>query len=190
MLLPQRRMLLRAAFLAGLFVLALTSAAGRLAFAVMAPLLAAGAAGDEPVAWKWRPIVALVLLIAASAILRIFLPPARGDDAFSPKTALAEVPASLWRQPVLNERAFGGFLIFREIKPFIDDRPIYSAAFRRRYQQTADPTLLATILTRYHIRWTILKPGNPAIPAMDGVTGWHRLYADQWAVVHVKNGAH
>jgi hypothetical protein len=189
MLLAQRRMVLRVLFLAALFALALTSAAGRLAFAVMAPLLAAGAADDEPLAWTWRPLLALMALLAAAAALRIALPPVRGDDAVSPKTALAQVSAPLKRQPVLNERAFGGFLIFREVKPFIDDRPLYSAAFRRRYQQTADPGLLAATLTRYHIRWTILNPGNPAVKAMDAMTGWHRLYADQWAVVHVKNGA-
>ena len=49
------------------------------------------------------------------------------------------------------------------------------------------PTALARTLTRYHIRWTILAPDNPAAKLMDGMTGWHRLYEDQWAVVHVKN---
>ena len=30
---------------------------------------------------------------------------------------------------------------------------------------------------------------NPAIPAMDAMPGWKRLYADKSAVVHVKTGA-
>ena len=44
-------------------------------------------------------------------------------------------------------------------------------------------------LQRYHMRWTILSPKNPTATAMDGLAGWHRLYKDQWAVVHVKNDA-
>jgi hypothetical protein len=190
MLLPQRRMVLRVIFLAGLFALALTSTAARLALAIMAPLLAAGSADDEKLHLAWRPLLALVLLMIVAAAVRMIVPLLRGDDAFTPQTALARVPATLKRQPVLNERAFGGYLIFRDTKPFIDGRPIYNTAFRRRYEQTADPALLAATLTRYHIRWTILKPANPAVKALDATAGWHRLYTDQWAVVHVKNDAH
>jgi hypothetical protein len=189
MLLPQRRMVVRVIFLAGLLALALTNGPVRLALAVTAPILAAGSFEDEPFKLAWRPLVALILVIVAAAAFRIGVPLTRGDDAFSPQTALAHVPASLKRQSVLNERSFGGYLIFREVKPFIDSRSIYSAVFRRRYQQTADAGLLAKTLTRYHIRWTILMPANPAVKTMDAMAGWHRLYTDQWAVVHVQNDA-
>ena len=189
MLMPRRRMLPRLAFIAGLFGLALTSASAALAFAFVAPLLAAEQGKTGAADLKLRPLLALIALVVMAAGVRIGLPLVRGDDATTPKSALAQVPVALKRQPVLNERDFGGFLIFREIKPFIDNRPLYSVAFRRRYHETAVPALLAATLTRYHVRWTILKPGNPAVAAMDGLPGWHRLYADQWAVVHVKSGA-
>jgi hypothetical protein len=187
MLISQRRMVLRAVFVGGFFAVALMSVSAALGFAVMVPLLAAGAAQDEKLQLKLRPVFALIGVIVVGAVVRIALPLDRGDDAVTPKTALAAVPPSLKRQPVLNERAFGGFLIFREIKPFIDGRPLYAPAFRRR---TTEPGLVAETLARYHIRWTILKPGNPVIAQMDGMSGWHRLYADQWAVVHVKTATH
>lgn len=187
MLISQRRMVLRAVFIGGFFVVALTSASAALGFAVMVPLLAAGAVQDEKLELKLRAAFALIGVILLGGVVRIALPLDRGDDVVTPKTALAAVPTALKRLPVLNEREFGGFLLFREIKPFIDGRPLYAPAFRRR---TTEPGLLAETLARYHISWTILKPGNPAIAAMDEMAGWHRLYADQWAVVHVRNGSH
>jgi hypothetical protein len=175
----------RAGLVAVLFLVAAMHAPARLLFAAAAPLLAAGARADEALRLAWRPLAALVVVVLAATGVRLVLPLQRGDDAFTPNSALDHVPATLRHQPVLNDRDFGGFLIFREIKPFIDGRPIYPPAFRRR---ASDPGLLAETLTRYHVRWTILKPA--AAKAMDGRTGWHRLYADQWAVVHVKDDAH
>ena len=188
-LLPRPRMALRFVFLAGLFVLALTSAAGCLFFAAIAPLFCAGPQEDEVLKLQGRPLTALVLLALIAAAVRIAVPVERHDDAATPQTALAQVPATIKRQPVFNDAAFGGFLIFSDVRPFLDSRPLYFESFRNRYAAIRTPGLLASTLTRYHVRWTILAPDNPAVKLMDGMTGWHRLYADQWAVVHVWNGA-
>lgn len=186
-LIVQRQMWWRVIFLAGLFALALTSSAAALCFAAAAPLLAAGPQQNVDLKLQWRSLIALMVLATIAVGLRIAVPTTRQDDGLTPQSAFERVPASLRHRPVLNEPAFGGFLIFREVKPFIDNRPLYSAAFRRRYEAIADPGLLATTLSRYHIAWTILSPSNPAVKAMDGMVGWHRLYADQWAVVHLRN---
>jgi hypothetical protein len=188
-LLPRRLLWLRLVFLAGLFMLALTSALGRLFFAATAPLLCAGPHEDEELKLQWRPLTTLVLLAIIAAAVRIAVPVERHDDATTPQTALAEVPVTIKRQPVFNDTAFGGFLIFSDVRPFLDSRPLYFESFRNRYAAVTTPGLLANTLTRYHVRWTILAPDNPAVKLMDGMTGWHRLYRDQWAVVHVKNGA-
>jgi len=37
------------------------------------------------------------------------------------------------------------------------------------------------------VRWTIFAADNPAVGAMDTMPGWHRLYADRWAAVHVRD---
>jgi hypothetical protein len=179
--------LLRLAFLAVLFFLALHSEAWRLVLAVIVPFLLTGQLTDLP-AFRSRAVAALVLAAIAGATVRLVLPLSRGDDAATPASALAAVPAPLQHTSVLNARDFGGYLIFHGIKPFIDGRPLYSARFRRQYAALADPGLLAQTLTRYHIRWTILSPADPAVRTLDGLAGWNRLYTDQWAVVHVRTG--
>ncbi|MCW2284831.1 hypothetical protein M2323_002815 [Rhodoblastus acidophilus] len=35
--------------------------------------------------------------------------------------------------------------------------------------------------------WTLLQPDAPAIAAFDRLDGWRRLYADEFAVVHVRD---
>lgn len=187
MLAPERRMIFRLVFLAGLFVLSLSSGAAELTFAVCAALLAAGPAGEAAPGFALKPVFALVLVVVIGATSRVLLPINPSDDATTPLSAINAVPVNIKRLPVFNERVFGGFLIFRDVKPFIDGRPLYSPAFTRR---TTEPDLLAETLSRYHVRWTILKPENPVVAAMDGLSGWHRLYADQWAVVHVRNDTH
>jgi hypothetical protein len=39
---------------------------------------------------------------------------------------------------------------------------------------------------RFGLRWTILQPGTPLIARLDRHPGWRRVYADSWAVVHVR----
>jgi len=187
---------LRAAVLAVLLALAVMQPYGRLLFAAAAPLLLAGALGralqSEGIAPRWRPLPLLcfVLAMTAAAALRFVLPVTRADDAYTPASALAQLPAPLLRAPVLNDLAFGGYLIFNDMRPFIDSRRgLYSRRFRDRYaaMMRPDPALLAATLTRYRIRWTLLAAGSPAAHAMDGISGWHRIYGDRWAVVHVRN---
>jgi hypothetical protein len=101
------------------------------------------------------------------------------------------VPAPILHGAVLNDAAFGGYLIFHDVRPFIDSRPLYSRIFRERYARLTrgDDALLTATLDRRHIRWTIFAPGNPAVAAMDRRSNWQRLYTDRWAVVHVRKGA-
>ncbi|MBU6298029.1 MAG: hypothetical protein KJS68_07270 [Alphaproteobacteria bacterium] len=132
-----------------------------------------------------------VIFMGLSA-LRLSLPLNRGDGITTPATAFASVPASLVHTPVLNDYAFGGYLIFNDVRPFIDSRAeLYGGKFIGRYLQMIHPdkALLAAALAKYHVRWTIFAAGNPAVGAMDAMAGWHRLYADRWAVVHVRDGA-
>lgn len=190
-LLANRKTWIRAGLLAALFVLSLYHAADRPYFAAAALLLCAEAlsAGVRPVRFAWRPAAvflgAALLALAARATVPLPMP----DSPVRPETALAQVPEALRHYPVLNETAFGGFLITRDIKPFIDTRPLYPVSFRRRYAALGDAAALAQILSRYQIRWTLLSPANPAVKALDQMAGWHRLYSGPVAVVHVKDEA-
>ena len=154
----------------------------------------AGVLGGAPVARERTATLAPAALFAAVIALilgiRLLEPIDRADGADRPQSALAHVPQSLTHMPVLNDCAFGGYLIFHDVRPFIDSRAgLYSPAFVRRYERIAggDAPLLANSLTKYHIRWTMLAPGTAAVRAMDGLAGWHRIYADRWAVVHARN---
>jgi len=187
---------LRIAALIWLGFLAWQNGSDRILFAVAAPMLVA-----EPLArllsqhglaqrLRWRDAVVFGVILAAAAGLRLAMPAERGDDAFTPTSALAQVPAAVLHAPVLNEAAFGGYLIFNDIRPFIDSRSaFYGPAFLKRYQRMIRPDqdFLAASLMRYRIRWTIFAPGNPVVHAMDGMKGWHRLYGDTFAVVHVRD---
>jgi hypothetical protein len=99
------------------------------------------------------------------------------------------VPAELAATPVLNDYAFGGYLIFRGMRPFIDGRAdVYGDTFFADYtgMMRPDQTRLTRTLAERGIRWTILPPDSPAVAVLDTLKEWHRLYADDVAIVHAR----
>src|SRR5439155_12064067 len=127
------------------------------------------------------------VLLAASVIgLRGGI--ARGADAITPAAALAAVAEHHIEGPVFNDYAFGGYLIFAGIKPFIDGRYFYGDAFIKRYFDAAFVLSdeLPRLLAEYHIAWTLLGAKSPAVVLLDHLPGWRRLYADDVAVVHIR----
>ncbi len=130
-------------------------------------------------------VVAVVALVA----VRLGRPVVRVNGPTAPLSALAHVPAALRARPVLNDYAFGGYLIFAGVRPFIDARAeLYGPVFLRRYAAVIRPDRQALdgVLGEYGIGWTMLSPGNPAVQLMDGKAGWCRVYADAVAVVHAQ----
>lgn len=111
----------------------------------------------------------------------------RGPDIYSPAKALAAVEACDIHGPVLNSQNFGGYLIFRGYRPFIDGRiELYGNDFILRYMALDD---LAALLQDYRIVWTMFEPGTPRAILMDHLAGWSRVFADDIAVVHVRGAA-
>jgi hypothetical protein len=191
---------LRLALLLGLLYLALIHVRHHMLIAIVGPLVLAEPLGralqTSPNNTKPRYGLAFGLafavLLGALTALRLSLPLERGDGSTTPAAALARVPAPLRHSPVLNDYAFGGYLIFNDVRPFIDSRAeLYGESFLERYARIVHPDkpALEAALTRYRVRWTIFAADNPAVGAMDTMAGWHRLYGDRWAVVHVKDGA-
>jgi hypothetical protein len=106
-----------------------------------------------------------------------------GPDRNTPAAALDTVITNGIPGPVLNEQNFGGYFIFRGVMPFIDGRvDMYGNKFMLRYLDVSE---LTSLLTQYHIGWTIFYPNNPRTTIMDNLPGWSRLYSDDIAVVHV-----
>lgn len=133
---------------------------------------------------------------AAAALLllgvRLALPIVRVDGPSAPIAALEHVPARLRAQPVFNDYGFGGYLIARGVRPFIDGRTdMYGDTFTNAYFRAEQPDLatLEALLARWKVAWTILPPSDPVVAVLDRRPGWRRLYADRHAVVHVRDGA-
>jgi hypothetical protein len=188
---------LRALTILVLLCMALLHQRHQIVFALAAPLLLA-----KPISLGKRTSLELsaalagifatlaLLLIIVLGWLRIFVPLSRVDSPVAPITALQHVPAELRSEHVLNDYSFGGYLIFAGVRPFVDSRvELYGDAFLSRYAKIIEPnaaTVRAT-LGIYDIRWTILGRHSPTLRVMDGLPGWHRLYADEFAVVHIRD---
>jgi hypothetical protein len=131
-------------------------------------------------------LVCLALLTGA----RLTHPIERANDAASPIAALAHVPADIQRTHVFNSYEFGGYLIFRQVKPFIDGRAdMYGDDFMSVYLSASAPdrTAFERIVRQYDIRWTIVAAASPAVAVIEALPHWHRLYADNVAVVDVRD---
>jgi hypothetical protein len=189
--------LVRVAMVPALALMATLHQRHQIVAAAIIPLLVAepfgralGNVGASNGGWIRIAGAAAAIGIAALASARLVLPFEHGDSATAPMTALREVPARLRALPVLNDYSFGGYLIYAGVRPFIDSRAeLYGAAALKRYAAliAPDASTLDATLARYDVRWSILSPGSPIVPELDGRPGWHRIFADRYAIVHVRD---
>ena len=197
---PIRLSPVRAVLLVGLLHLALQHSRHEILLAILAPMLLAEpiahALGTPPTRQPLRAGVWSLIAVAAITLglagARLALPITRADDATAPMTALQAVPPALRDKPMLNDYAFGGYLIWEKLRPFIDGRAdMYGDAFLGLYEKIAagDPAALEGALKRYDVAWTVFAPGQRVNALLDREPGWRRLYADRYAVVHVREAA-
>ena len=139
------------------------------------------------------PLLAVgLLLFLGAATYRLLTPFERPDSYGVPVTALRHVPAGLRDKPVFNEYSFGGLLAYDGIAPFIDGRSdMYGDAFTTDYMRIArgDAARWRAAEAKWKFAWTILPPDTALVKILDREPGWRRLYADQWAVIHVRDRA-
>jgi len=92
---------------------------------------------------------------------------------------------------IFSTSPFGGYLLSRDIKAFIDGRAeLFGEQFVLDYFEAVTAKNVDTLLgifDKYQIDATLLTPGLPATKVMDHLAGWKRLYADDIAVVHVRD---
>ena len=195
---PVRMKPLRAILLVGLIHMSVSHVRHKLLLSALAPMLLAGPVAE---ALKAHPLVvraqrqviivfALVGLIIAGA--RLFTPNPRGDSLNTPATALQQLPPELKAKRVLNDYNFGGYLIFHDMKPFIDGRAdMFGDAFLGQFLEliSGESESVVQTLDRYDIAWTMLTPSRRLLKQMDKLPGWHRVYTDSFAVIHVRDAA-
>ena len=192
---------IRAALIIALIAMALQHSRHQVLLGILGPMVLArpiaaaigmGRAGEEG-----RRAARIAMFAALAAMLaiggaRLILPIERADGASAPISALSAVPPELRAKPVLNDYAFGGYLIFEHVRPFIDARAeLYGDPMLSLYErlQGGDAAAVETTLKRYEIAWTIFAPDSRIVAILDHEPGWRRLYADATAVVHVRDPA-
>ncbi|MBI3517117.1 MAG: hypothetical protein HY060_24050 [Proteobacteria bacterium] len=127
--------------------------------------------------------LAFVAAVAATALRH---PSPQTIGRYTPAAAVAAARAHGVAGPVLNDYNFGGYLIFEGIAPFIDGRfDMYGDAFLAREGKLAE---LPALLADYRIGWTLVGATSQRAVLMDHLPGWHRIYGDDIAVVHVRDG--
>ena len=144
-------------------------------------------------AQKYSPHVAFGvarIVCLAIVIVTLFRPFALSESSLAPTTALSRVPKDIAALPMFNELSMGGYLIFTGHKIFVDGRAdVYGADFLTNYDRIihADREALETAFAKYNIAWSILPPSNGAVAILDQTPGWCRFYADDMAVIHMKD---
>jgi len=113
-------------------------------------------------------------------------------ESTAPRAAIqAALDAGLSNGRVLNAYQWGGYLIYIGIPPFIDGRSdMYRDPFIKEYLsaielQTTDG--LEKLMNKHKVTWTLLPPHLSTVTLLDRLPGWHRVYADKTAVIHVRS---
>jgi hypothetical protein len=185
----------------GLLHLALTQSRHVDVLAVLAPLYLA-----RPIAQQFKlqnalavpvpgtPVRAIVaLIIAAAAVITgvSLVRDVEPDSRITPQAAVAAADLAKV-ESVLNDYAFGGYLIYAGIAPFIDGRSeLYGGKFIMRHHRAVtlqDLPDALRLLDEYQIGATLLAPSTPAVALLDRSPDWQRVYADDVAVVHRRRG--
>lgn len=161
----------------------------------MFPQPAPEAAGSE--SWPGRTLTALgVLMIMAASWTSTSLYMGHHRFTFTmTQTPVAAVDLLEQRkvQRVFNAYQFGGYLISRDIPVFVDGRAeLYGERFILDFFKATEgkkPELLPRLLEEYKIDATLLGADAPGPQILDQLKGWKRIYADDIAVIHVRDTA-
>ncbi|QPF84233.1 hypothetical protein IC762_32225 [Bradyrhizobium genosp. L] len=141
-----------------------------------------GSVKRAPATMLLAGLCALTFAVAARAELA---PPV----TYSPGAAVDVLKAHNVKR-LLNDRGFGGYLIWRHVPVFIDGRAeLYGERFGLDYYralQLKDVNGLLDLLKTYDIDAVMLEPATPAVKLLDRLGGWQRIYADDHVVVHVR----
>jgi hypothetical protein len=94
---------------------------------------------------------------------------------------------------IFNQPEFGGYMISKGMRPFIDGRAeLYGEEFVMKYFHAIEGRRvdnLIQLLDDYQIEATMLFVKTPASQILDHIEGWKRIYTDDNMVVHVRQGS-
>ena len=138
-------------------------------------------------------VLATLMLVAAALVSTILY---AANHRFTITTthmpaAAVDILSERKAQRIFNAYQFGGYLIARDIPVFIDGRAeLYGEQFVMDFFSATEAKKLdnlTRLLDDYRIDATLLTTGLPAAQVLDHLKGWKRLYADDIAVIHVRD---
>ncbi|QQO16148.1 hypothetical protein JJB99_08365 [Bradyrhizobium diazoefficiens] len=177
------------------------------AFAFLVPLVLAKPLGEmfprqQPDAagadrWPARYVTvtgALMILAASWTTTALYMNHHRFTFTMTQTpVAAADLLEKLGAKRIFNAYQFGGYLISRDIPVYIDGRAeLYGEKFVIDFFKATEgkkPELLPRLLEESKIDATILVADAPGPQILDQLKGWKRIYADDIAVVHVRENA-
>jgi hypothetical protein len=191
---------LRIALLLGLLHMALAQGRAAEILALLAPIILAAPLarqiGGADVANSDAAMPARGVLFTAIAVALVTGTLAFASmHRFTPYTGNSPVAAvaalkKLNLSRVLNDYDFGGYLIANGVAPFIDGRTeLYGEKFFVDHDAASGlskPENLFRLLEEYKIEATLMRTQSAANKLLDHIDGWHKLYADDIATIHVR----
>jgi hypothetical protein len=194
-----RENLFRIALVALLAVMTLRHGRFLELFALVAPIVAvdpvlrlAGRIRIEQVDAPGPAMRAAMLAAAAFVAGMLLHQHPRPDARNAPEAALhaAEV-RGLTAGRVYNAYDFGGFLISKGIKTFIDGRSdqIFLGGFTKAVHSAADardPGAFLALLDAYEVSWALVRTGSGEARHLDGAPRWAAIFADTDAQVFMR----
>jgi hypothetical protein len=155
----------------------------------------ADAAGSDRLPARYVTVTGALMIVAAAwTSTAIYM----GHHRFTftmTQTPVAAVDLLEQRkaQRIFNAYQFGGYLISRGIPVFADGRAeLYGEKFVMDFFKATEgkkPELLPRLLDKYRIDATLLVADAPGPQILDHLKGWKRIYADDIAVIHVRDDA-
>ena len=140
-----------------------------------------------PIERRTAVLLAAGLLLIGTVRLLVPLEPKSPPGYMG--SAFEAVPAELRSRPVFNTYSFGGPLILRGVKVFIDGRAdMYGDRFTLDFDRMSDGdvALFQRTADRYGIEWVILWKADALSAKLDKVPGWRKVHSDEIATVHVR----
>ena len=140
-----------------------------------------------------RAALAAVAIVLATASTTATFASRHAFEFSTAQTPVAAVDVLAERKAarIFNSYGFGGYLIVRDIKPFVDGRSeLYGEKFLMDYfaaEDGRDVSGLLRMLDENRIDATLLTVDSPAAQILDHIKGWKRVYGDQIAVVHMRD---
>lgn len=136
----------------------------------------------------------LIIIPVSLCVLRVTSVVASQSDSEAenfPVAAVEFMRRNELPQPIFNEYAWGGYLIWKlypDYRVYIDGRAdVYGDRFLEEFLKTHDGIRnWRAPLDRYGIRTVMIEPAAPLTSLLREDTAWNKVFEDQQAVIFVK----